>query len=319
MYYNHNLRTNLQEWKNRLYRANYSQFGNQINYFINNIESEKILASILLEGKLKYGLDSEKVEEFIKAEDSRGFLQFDGEDEQATYVYLMIKHLFAKHGPNNLLYSSLLGRASFDDSKSHFLEAYITPLVNYLHDKLDKSNSTIFLLEKYKKRTEWFNRERLYSLYKSATKSYEQILEDDLRLFLFDQGIDYPFSTPKSVSGRADIIGALDTDDPLVIEVKVFDSEKGYKVNRIKEGLTQIIKYTNDYHKDFGYLVVFNLDDVEIDFNFNEERKYFPPRLVINNKCFFLVVVNVKPPLTSASKAGKSTKLEITEQILLDS
>ncbi len=33
MYYNHNLRTQLQEWKNRLYRATYEQFGHQLKYF----------------------------------------------------------------------------------------------------------------------------------------------------------------------------------------------------------------------------------------------------------------------------------------------
>lgn len=34
MYYNHNLRTDLQEWKNRLVRADYNQFGNQLKYFL---------------------------------------------------------------------------------------------------------------------------------------------------------------------------------------------------------------------------------------------------------------------------------------------
>ena len=38
-YSNHNLRTNLQEWRNRLHRANYEQFGNQIKFLFQNIDN----------------------------------------------------------------------------------------------------------------------------------------------------------------------------------------------------------------------------------------------------------------------------------------
>jgi hypothetical protein len=149
---------------------------------------------------------------------------------------------------------------TYERGISLFVHDFILPITNYLHDKLNKSSSTMYLLEKYKKRTEWFNKNILFEKYKSAEKEYEQIFEDDLRLFLFDQGIDYPFSTPKSTSGRADLIGAIDTSDPLIIEIKIFDRGKKYEINRIVKGLTQIKDYTNDYNKDFGYLVIFNLE-----------------------------------------------------------
>jgi hypothetical protein len=148
--------------------------------------------------------------------------------------------------------------------------------------------------------------------YLTAEKSYEQIFEDDLRLFLFDQGIDYPFSTPKSTSGRADIIGAIDTNDPLVIEIKIFDREKGYHKNRVSEGFSQIIKYTNDYHKDIGYLVVFNIDKAEIDIDLAEKSHIFPPMINFNNKTYFIVVININTGV-SASKIGKTEVITITE------
>ena len=88
------------------------------------------------------------------------------------------------------------------------------------------------MLEKYKRRTEWFTFSNLLEKYSTADKNYEQIFEDDLRLFLFDQGIDYPFSTPKSTSGRGDIIGSIDTNDPLIIEIKIFDRERGTMVSK---------------------------------------------------------------------------------------
>jgi len=42
MYYNHNLRTNLQEWKNRLYRAPFQQFGSQLQYFFLTLKKKRL-------------------------------------------------------------------------------------------------------------------------------------------------------------------------------------------------------------------------------------------------------------------------------------
>lgn len=151
--------------------------------------------------------------------------------------------------------------------------------------------------------------------YSIAVKNYEQIFEDDLRLFLFDQGIDYPFSTPKSTSGRGDIIGSIDTNDPLIIEIKIFDRKKNYGKQRIIEGFSQILKYTNDYNKDIGYLVIFNADNAEIDFVLNENTKIFPPMVLFNNRTYFLIVINLYTGV-SASKIGTTESIVITENEL---
>ena len=108
-------------------------------------------------------------------------------------------------------------------------------------------------------------------------------------MFLFDQGIDYPFSSPKSTSGRADIIGSIDTSDPIVLEIKIFDRTKGYGKNRIKDGFTQVVKYANDYNKEIGYLVIFNADSGEINFKFPDKNNLFPPMITFNHKTFFFI------------------------------
>ncbi len=199
----------------------------------------------------------------------------------------------------------------FEGIKTKIIEEYISPILYFFHDRLNKSNSVVYLLEKYKKRTEWFTKSQLYSAYKSSTKNYEKIFEDDLRLFLFEQGIDYPFSTPMSASGRADIIGEIETDDPLIVEIKIFDRDKGYGAERIKEGFTQIVKYANDYNKDFGFLVVFNMDEVELNLIDSENGNLFPPSTTFNNKTFFVIVVNCLDG-KSASKSGNIKEIEIS-------
>jgi hypothetical protein len=191
----------------------------------------------------------------------------------------------------------------------------INPIVMFLHDSLDKSNSTIYLLEKYKKRSEWFKKEELRNIYQDATKSYEDLFENDLRLFLFDQGVEYPFSTPKSTSGRADIISNLDTSEPLVVEIKIFDRTKKYGKDRIADGFSQIVQYTNDYNKNEGYLVIYNLDTAELNFKFIDNNQFFPPMYIFNGKRYYFIVINLGQT-KSASKLGKSETIEITEKDL---
>ncbi|RRB07871.1 hypothetical protein [Larkinella rosea] len=138
-------------------------------------------------------------------------------------------------------------------------------------------------------------------------------------MFLFDQGVDYPFSTPKSSSGRAYIIGNLDTNDPLVLEIKVYDTAKAYRKNRIIDGFGQIVKYASNYNKDVGYLVVFNLDNIEIKIVTSEpkENEAFPNRVIFNDKIYFIIFINLNSDQT-ASKQGKIKIEEIREGELFD-
>jgi hypothetical protein len=316
MYYNHNLRTSLQEWKNRLYKAPYEQLGHQLKYCIGNIESSKILNGFLTEAILKYPYSEEQLKNIVDAREyGRPDMAFENEIQHASYCYQMLKHFIKICNSYNLHQFTIFIGRDFEDTKKSMIEEYITPIFYYFHDKLDRSNSVVYLLEKYKRRTEWFTFNPLLEKYLNATKNYEQIFEDDLRLFLFDQGIDYPFSTPKSTSGRGDIIGAIDTEDPIVIEIKIFDREKGYGKNRITEGFSQIIKYANDYHKDTGYLVIFNVDKAELDFVLTEKNNIFPPMVVFNNKTYFLIVINLYNGI-SASKIGATEVISINQNEL---
>jgi len=50
-----------------------------------------------------------------------------------------------------------------------------------------------------------------------------------LRRFLFEQGIDYPFSQPRSASGQSDVVAMVDEDDPLICEVKLYNGRNSSK------------------------------------------------------------------------------------------
>lgn len=191
-----------------------------------------------------------------------------------------------------------------------FVKVVISPIVDYFTEGLVDDSQTLSLLLRYKKSKEWFNRQQFFENYDKLGRS-EDFLDMDLRYFLYQNGIDYPFSTTKSPSGRTDIIANLQTNDPIVLEVKVIDSTKGYTKSRITSGFSQCVKYTNDYNKNVGYIVVFNADknDKEIVFETNSEE--YPTRVQYNGKNIFIVVVNINPEGKSASKIGKIDEIRI--------
>lgn len=313
-YSNHSLRTDLQEWKNRLSRAPYEQFGHQLKYLISNFKESKQILGILTEAINQFPYQSETLEEIINHNKA---VRFDNSVQQAAYCFQFIEYFTNKIKTYELQRYTYFQRGSFQENKDRIIENYISPIIYFLHDKLNKSNSIIYLLEKYKFRTEWFTRKLLASEYLNATKNYEQIFEDDLRLFLFDQGIDYPFSTPLSASGRSDIVGEIDTNDPLIVEIKIFDRNKGYGKDRIKDGFSQISKYANDYNKDVGYLVIYNMDKAELNFKFTESNNIFPPSIIYNHKVFYFIVIKTLL-LETASKSGTIESIEINESELVN-
>lgn len=316
MYYNHNLRTRIQEWRNRLYKFDYNHMPNQYIFFIKNLDSEPIIKGILNEAMDKYNVTESVVEGWkVKLNILRDVpTKFSNPEEFAAYIFGLLKWL--QKQPNigkailNLTYSR-----NESDAYTRFNDDYITHLTNYLHDVLDESNSMLYLLEKYKRRTEWFMREQLLAKYNSASGKNEKALEADLLLYLFDQGIDYPLSTPASASGRADIVGLIDTEDPLVMEIKIVDKEKKYGKGRVAGGFAQVVKYSNDYHKNVGYLVIFNIDPEEIEIQTAVPSKQWPPRVHLNNKVYYIITVNLNNQ-QSASKVGKLKKLTIKESEL---
>ncbi|WP_232325892.1 hypothetical protein [Spirosoma montaniterrae] len=278
-----------------------------MNFFRSKLKDIPILNSILQQAISEYPVEESVLEIIAKQEYRYENEHFRTENhaQLAALLYQRVEKFFdlGYHYSNLLPY----GSNSYSERVSEFMETHIDPIVNFLQDSLEETNFTLYLLEKYKARTEWFKHHDLLTAYNQVQdKQYEQVFDDDLRLFLFDQGIDYPFSTPKSSSGRADIIGNLDSNDPLVLEVKVYDSQKGYRKNRIIDGFAQIVKYANDYNKNVGYLIVFNIDPIEIRIAGAESKKdnAFPNRIYFNEKTYFIVFVNLNFD-RSASKLGQ--------------
>jgi hypothetical protein len=194
-------------------------------------------------------------------------------------------------------------------------EAVVEPLIELLQEHIGEASDVLYLLERYVRRIEWFEQQELYRRFSADTARGESIYDTDLRAFLFDQGVDYPFSQPRSASGESDVVANLEGDDPLVCEVKLFDGAR-YSKAYIAQGVQQALTYAHDYGKVSAYLVIFNVSDKVVSLPSDGLQGEWPPRIEAGVSTVFLVQVRALPQ-ASASARGAAQVVTITKDELL--
>lgn len=204
---------------------------------------------------------------------------------------------------------------SLDDWAQAFTRHVVAPLIAYLEASLNDGQDVPHKLERMRRQVEWFEQEKLYEQFRADTGRGEALYDRRVREFLFAEGIDYPYSGPTSPSGRADVVGGLDGDDPLVCEIKLYDAGD-YGVPYLRQGVVQALRYARDYGKAVAHLVVFNVSDERIQLPSDEPTSVTPPRLQVEGVTLFMVVVQAKP-LPSASKDRNRQVREIQRDQLV--
>lgn len=246
-------------------------------------------------------------EEFKKMQQANRIIWPKTEIQRIKLCLVFLEHCIGSDAPEehlNIAFNVGHQVKSMTDTSRFFLNQFFVPFFEYLLGKIEYQSVVLYLLQKYKARVEWYKRTTndIYGRYtkESESRKGEEFLNELLRQYLFDQGIDYPFSEPRSPSGQTDIIAGLDTSDPLVLEVKIFDPAKSYDMGYVKQGFNQIQRYANDYNKSVGYLVIFNVSDKELRLQFDSSTDY--PYLESNNKRIYIIIIDMYPNRKSASK-----------------
>ena len=196
---------------------------------------------------------------------------------------------------------------------SKITEIFVIPIYSFLVDQLQASSAILYVLLRYKRWAEWFEADHLRQIYEVSNKNGEAVLDENLRRFLFESGIDYPFSQPASPRGKVDVVAGLETDDPLVLEIKVWDSEKGYKRDRVCDGLRQVMEYATKYGKDKGYVAVFNLDQEPLSFVSQQSKGEWPPYVEYGGRTYFFIDVHIAEKLKPISQQDKGKPVRINE------
>jgi hypothetical protein len=197
---------------------------------------------------------------------------------------------------------------------TRIVEMFVQPLHDFLLDNVAASGTLLYLLLRFTRWAEWFESVQLRTLYE---EDGEDGLDISLRQFLFESGIDYPYSQPASPGGEADIVAQLETDDPLVLEVKVWDSNKGYRDNRIRDGIRQVMDYAIKYGKDRGYVIVFNLDAIPLVF-VGQSPGEWPARIELGDRTYFFIAVHIGGQKAPVSQRDKGKLVAVHEVRLAD-
>lgn len=319
MLYLRNLRVYLQERRNRLYRTDSLTYDAELRYFLQFLDENTYIRSLLV------SLDantSVKFEEWISEFTVDRTPPFpENEEGRAKVCYSILKMCVDdehSYGPLEWARHFSL-ESNFSASLRDLTGAVVDPFVNFLHDRIDDGGNIIYLIERFKLRAEWFRRKEFYLLYKKDTSVGEASLDLELRASLFEGGIDYPFSQPSSPSGKADIIALLGSDDPLVLEVKVFDPDLSKGKSHLRQGFHQVLRYANDYNQNLGYLVIFNCSDRQLVISSEEgSQAEFPPRISYGGKVYFVIPIDIRPDTASASKEKPASRLVIDLRELVD-
>src|SRR6266511_3042595 len=193
-------------------------------------------------------------------------------------------------------------------------DVFLDPFYEYVDEQLDDQRAMLSLLLRYKHRSEWFYRQQLWKLASESQKG-EKLLALDLYAYLYDQGINFAIE-PSSLSGAIDLIAAQHTDDPLLLDAKIFDGDSRSR-SYLRSGFNQIYTYTQQHNEPFGYLVIFKTTDKDLRLSLVLPSRDVPV-VVHNHKTIFLITIDIYPHERPVSKRSALTAVEITEEDLVE-
>jgi len=112
-----------------------------------------------------------------------------------------------------------------------------------------------------------------------------------------------------------DLIAAQHTDDPVLLDAKVFDGDSRGK-SYIRKGFNQIYTYTQQHNEPFGYLVIYKICEKDLRFSLKESGNI--PLVVHNHKTIFLITIDIYPHPKPVSQRPPIQATEITEEELIE-
>ena len=324
MRYQQDLQVGIHERLRRLMSADPEDASHEICLVAKWIDGQPALRAILAEaGRAEPDLDPLALAPAL-TNGSRTF-RWPSRTEagRAHLIWQFMRHIAAEDGDPASAERVVISYGYAISTSSRFTDMWrdlsgriLRPLFDYLSERVGEESSMLYVLERYVHLVEWFDRKDLHARAMQDPRKAEEVYDTHLRRFLFGENINMPFSQAKSASGESDVLTDLDTDDPLVCEVKLFDSSRGKR--HLASGVHQAISYASDYGKQIAYLVIINLSGKPLSLPSDDDTKIWPPRITVAGIRVYLIAVRALPPVTSASKLGKPAPVSIDRDDLVD-
>ncbi|WP_405583521.1 hypothetical protein [Streptomyces sp. NBC_01190] len=277
-------------------------FGSEVKYTAAWIGKQPPLAAIIAEAR--------KVEEPPPQEDwLRQCQDEDGivwptqtEEGRAVLAWDLLSSLQPDQAENLAVQICARTTRNIDDMIRQFAHDAFTPLFDWLAEQLQNRSSVVAALRRYVYLTERFNRVALNAQYLERTSTGEELYNDDLQKFLFQDAHYVTYAKPRSTTGEPDLVGELEGEDPIVLDGKLFKGDVAY----VARGVRQVYEYALDYGKHVAYLVVFNrTDNRTLVVDGDGPADSWPPYFDMAGVRVYIVVVRACPPATTASKMGR--------------
>ncbi|WP_331731700.1 hypothetical protein [Kitasatospora sp. NBC_01300] len=205
------------------------------------------------------------------------------------------------------------GEKRIDTMVNQLATEVFTPLFEWLLERVQRTCSVIHTLRRYVHRVETYDRDALHALFLERTATGEELYNDDLQKRLFDDGDYVTYAKVRSASGEPDLIGDLDSWDPIILDGKLY---KAGKLKYVANGVRQVYEYAVDHGQHTGYLVVFNLTDHIVKIDGDGPAGTWPPYFEIAGVWVYVVVVRALPPETTASKRGIAKVVTLTRDLV---
>lgn len=195
-------------------------------------------------------------------------------------------------------------------------ETYLKPFWRMIHYYYDSSENILHWLLKYKKRTEWYDSEKILQELKIFRKNNpknprieEKYFAPKINKYLFDKEIEI-ISEPKTCGRRVDVLGLIPNEQGysnFILEYKVFLEKNTDKKRYFKEAFYQTYLYGKEYQKNIVYLVVFIIGEGDVELNLDQlnlENDLSIPYFEFDN----VRIVVIKIMLKSSNFKGEINK-----------
>jgi hypothetical protein len=319
--YLQSLRYKLQKRVRRQKSAGFETYIFVLRQWWQFLDSEPALAAIQAELSQHHpqadSIAETIIKEGLEAADNKNLVGGALADEQQwAAVSLGVLRRFAELDDPRTVSRFVLQQSStkYDDYFSAFSQFYLDPFYEYLDERLDDPQFVLGQLVRFKHLCEWFWRNSLFKAWES-TRLGEKVLAMRLYEFLFTEGIHIHIE-PLSASGEADMVSSQEGTDRLIADAKIFNPGKSKGATYIIQGFRQMYQYTADYNAAMGYLLIFNTSNKQLRIAVSGGADPVP-RVVLNHKTIFFLVIDLYPHETSASKRPQQEVVEITEAAIL--
>lgn len=205
-----------------------------------------------------------------------------------------------------------------DEALEALRDVAVDGLFEYLDEQVDARNVFYAVLQKYKQRSEWFNRMRLRKIADDGWegRTGERALVLDLQEYVLDQGVEFMVE-PVSASGEADLILRDSEGRYIIIDAKYVpaDATRSRILERIASGFNQVFRYCDDYNEAAGFLVVFTRtsDKSRLELEGSDDFHF----IELGGKVIYYLPVSIAD-LPSASTEGRAKEFLFFAKELVD-